>query len=60
MTSSVKVFSSSKEPVSAGSYLDETISKWISKFPYGIEIKSIHTNSNNYGWMIVIHYVEKR
>lgn len=51
----IKVFTTNANPDSAGDVLTETISTWL-KQNGRINIKQIHTNSNKYGWMIIIHY----
>jgi hypothetical protein len=54
----IKVFSSNKHPEDnqVGEDLTTMITRWINSKQNQIEIQNIHTNSNKYGWMIVIHY----
>lgn len=51
----VKVFCSSEFPCLAEGDLQKKIDSWIAENPY-VKIINIHTNSNKYGWMIVIQY----
>ena len=53
----IKVFTytNAKE---AGDWFTEQIAEWMVTAPdeYFFDIKNVHTNSNQYGWMIVITY----
>lgn len=55
----VKVFTSGESPESAGTALTNKINEWIQSHEREIEILNIHTNSNKWGWMIIIHYKTK-
>lgn len=54
----IKVFTTNAEPSSnlAGQKLTDLFDTWKSNLGYEIEIISIHSNSNKYGWMLVIQY----
>lgn len=54
----IKVFTSDENPDDnrAGDGFTQMIDKWLSTQPSSIKITNIHTNSNEYGWMIVIQY----
>lgn len=52
----IKVFTSGEIPLKAGDVFTNMISEWEKSLGSSIEMKSIHTNSNKFGWMIVIHY----
>ena len=54
----IKVFTSSVSPTDneAGTDFTKMIELWINGFATKIHIKNIHTNSNEYGWMVVVHY----
>jgi len=56
----VKVFTTGNSPEKAGDVLTEKLKSWIEEFPYGIDILDIHSNSNKFGWMLVIKYKELR
>jgi len=51
----IKIFTSNKEPKDAGDDLTSQFETW-QKSMSNIEIIQIHSNSNSYGWMIIIHY----
>jgi hypothetical protein len=55
----IKVFTSDENPGDNHAGLDFTqqIDKWLSSYAANRpQIINIHTNSNQYGWMIVIQY----
>ncbi len=52
----IKVFTTGEGPDLAGDTLTKQISDWQKTFAQGVTITNIHTNSNKYGWMIVITY----
>jgi hypothetical protein len=52
----IKVFTTNSSPYEAGDILTNKIRSWETSLGKPIEIKKLHTNSNNYGWMIVIEY----
>jgi hypothetical protein len=59
----IKVFTSGNFPYardtqpSAGDDLTQQFQTWVKTFePNGIKIESIHTNSNEYGWMLTVLY----
>jgi hypothetical protein len=54
----IKVFTSSVSPDNNEAGIDFTkmIELWINGLATKIQIKNIHTNSNEYGWMVIIHY----
>lgn len=52
----IKVFASDKDPRSVGDDLTNQIEKWQSTLTSQIEIVSVHSNSNGYGWMVVLTY----
>lgn len=52
----IKVFTTSASPDRAGNDLTNQYDAWLSNLGYKIEIISIHSNSNKYGWMLVIQY----
>ena len=41
----------------AGDKLTNAFNEWQKALEYEIEIKAIHSNSNKFGWMLVIHYM---
>ena len=51
----VKVFTTSQSPSTAGDELTQQFNKWVGD-ECNIEILNIHSNSNSYGWMLVVHY----
>ena len=56
-----KVFTTSENPENAGHKLSNKFEEWVKTFePNTIEIITIHTNSNKFGWMLTIHYKIKR
>jgi hypothetical protein len=54
----IKVFTSDENPGNNEAGLDFTqqIDKWINSVAIKPKILNIHSNSNQYGWMIVIQY----
>lgn len=56
MGEKIKIFASDKNPINVGEDLTEKIEKWQSSLSNQIEIVNVHSNSNGYGWMIVITY----
>lgn len=54
----LKVFTSDENPGNneAGDDFTKIIDKWLSTMPSATRITNIHSNSNQYGWMIVIQY----
>ena len=54
----IRVFTSTETPHrnSAGEHFQEMIDNWLSTQPSSIKITNIHSNSNQYGWMIIIQY----
>ena len=53
----IKIFTTSMNPVSAGHDLEKQFNSWSKEFePNTIEILNIHSNSNSYGWMMIVHY----
>lgn len=52
----IKVFTTGEGPYSAGGCLTKQFESWEAGFDNGIEIISIESSSNKYGWMLVIHY----
>ena len=52
----IKVFTTGEGPNIAGDTLTKQIADWQKTFERGITITNIHTNSNKFGWMIVITY----
>lgn len=57
MKQKIKVFASSKNPESVGDDLTCQIEKWQESLSSPIEIVNVHSNSNGYGWMIVLTYI---
>lgn len=57
--SRIKVITTSKSPSDAGDHISTKIDRWIDD---GIaddkyyRIDQVHTNSNQYGWMVAITY----
>lgn len=71
-TPSIKVFTSGNNPyprkdedgnvieISAGEDLTNQFETWkssIEKEGKTLQIKETHTNSNQYGWMLAVHYI---
>lgn len=58
MSNRIKVFTCNEEPSTCGDTLTSMCDKWIESHTRGIEIVSVHSNSNKYGWMLVVtfHY----
>ena len=54
----IKVFTSNVSPDDnkAGEHFTQMIDKWLSTQSTSTTITNIHTNSHEYGWMIVIQY----
>lgn len=57
----IQVFTTSAESSSnsAGQQLTDLFDAWKSNLGYEIEIVSMHSNSNKFGWMLVIQYKQK-
>ena len=58
MKQGIKVFASGKDPHLAADDLTSQIEKWQESLPTPIEIVNVHSNSNGYGWMIVLTYIK--
>lgn len=53
----IKVFTTDKGPAYAGDHLTLEFEKWYKTLDsQKIEILNIHSNSNKFGWMMIIHY----
>ena len=52
----VKVFTTGNSANAAGETLTNMIEEWRKSFERGIDIIAIHSNSNKFGWMVVITY----
>jgi hypothetical protein len=53
----VIVFTTNMEANNAGLELTRQFNSWLNTFPPDtIKTKSIHSNSNLYGWMLVVMY----
>ncbi len=53
----IKIFTTNHSPEFAGDYLQKQFNSWKEEFkPNRIQILNIHSNSNSYGWMLIIHY----
>lgn len=52
----IKVFTSDCDPDTAGNDLTKQFETWTGNSPRPIEITNIHSNSNKFGWMLVIQY----
>lgn len=54
----IKVFTSNVSPDGnvAGDNFTQMIDKWLSTQSTSTKITNIHSNSNEYGWMIIIQY----
>lgn len=54
----IKVFTSDIDPGNnaAGTQFQQMIDKWLETLPSATKITNIHSNSNQYGWMIIIQY----
>jgi hypothetical protein len=52
----IKVFTSGTEPKQAGNELTKMCNDWIDGLDSPIEIISTHSNSNKWGWMLVVTY----
>ena len=52
----VKVFTTGENPDNAGDVLTKMIEAWEESLDYGIVIKQVRSNSNKYGWMLVVVY----
>jgi len=53
----IKIFTTNNPPQFAGDDLEKQFKKWKKKFESNtIEILNIHSNSNSYGWMMIVHY----
>lgn len=54
----IKVFTTNEGAGSAGDRLTKQYTEWYDELDNAIEIKTISSNSNKYGWMMIIHYKE--
>lgn len=52
----VKVFTTGSDPSVAGDELTQMIQKWIQQLAHVPNIVNIHSNSNKYGWMVIVQY----
>tara|TARA_R110000772_G_scaffold55013_1_gene125550 strand:+ start:302 stop:478 length:177 start_codon:yes stop_codon:yes gene_type:complete len=53
----IKIFTSSSDANNAGRVLQEKFDKWKTDMePNGVEILDVNSNSNQYGWMMIITY----
>jgi len=53
----IKVFTTSRSGTLAGEDLTDQFEAWVASFnPNSIKIESMHTNSNDSGWMLTILY----
>jgi hypothetical protein len=52
----IKVFTTGKDPGSAGDELTRQFEEWKNSFAREIEVLSINSNSNKYGWMLIVNY----
>ena len=53
----IKIFTSNMDPIGVDGDLEKQFNSWKKEFePNTIEILNIHSNSNSYGWMMIIHY----
>jgi hypothetical protein len=52
----IKVFTTGAGAETAGDFLNSQINKWLESQDWEIEITNIHTNSNRYGWMVIVQY----
>ena len=53
----IKIFTSSSDANNAGRVLQEKFDKWKTDIgPDDIEILDVNSNSNQYGWMMIITY----
>lgn len=52
----VKVFTTGSGPGSADDKLNNAFTKWRETQPSSLKVLSVHSNSNQYGWMLVVHY----
>lgn len=52
----IKVFTTNESSLNAGTCLTKKFESWVESLTTSIEIINIHSNSNNYGWMLVIQY----
>jgi len=52
----IQVFTTNTPASRAGPELTTQFSEWKKSFERGINIISIHTNSNQYGWMLTVLY----
>lgn len=56
----IKVFTTDKSARLAGDDLTTQFNDWVKKIgPDKIEIVSTNSNSNKFGWMLVVEYVTK-
>jgi len=54
----IKVFTTGDGAGKAGGNLNNQYAEWYDELDNAIEIKTISSNSNKYGWMMIIHYKE--
>lgn len=54
----IVVFTSSVDPVNAGHELTNQFHEWLKGWPktVKVDVLDIHSNSNKYGWMLVVKY----
>jgi len=52
----IKVFTTGVGPLTAGDALTKEYNDWVQTLVKKIEIISIHTSSNKYGWMLTVLY----
>jgi len=52
----IKVFTSAESAATAGRNLNNQFEDWLEKQTRGVEVLNIDSNSNKYGWMLVINY----
>lgn len=55
----IKVFTTGESPDKAGDILTEQFQKWEKELSYNVKVKRIHSNSNKWGWMLVVSYEEE-
>lgn len=52
----IKVFTTDRSPDTAGNHLTEQFTDWRNNFTRGIEVISMHTTCNKFGFMLTINY----
>jgi hypothetical protein len=55
----VKIFSTGANPTFAGEDLNNQLNEWLKTLDYNVDITNIHSNSNKFGWMLIIQYNKK-